>query len=359
MIKIMKIALFVILTIVYGTTFAQNATLNGEIKGMGDGEVNIYYFEDDVARTDNVKVTKDKFTWKANLPYPQKVWVSFPKGRMWIFAESGNMTMSGHIDSLKGITLNGSKIQDEANAYAKLSAPLNALRTSILQRYGKGSKEEQLVVEKQWKDYGNQALAFENKYISEHLNSALSLSLLAERVQANYVEMQSVFNKLSKNLKDSPEGQRLVKRLEVLKHREIGEPMLNFTQANAEGQPVSFSDFKGKYVLIDFWASWCGPCRAENPNVLKAYNTYKDKNFTVIGVSLDDNGDKWKKAIKEDGIPWTQVSDLKGSNNEIAAYFGINSIPSTLLIDPQGKIIDKDLRGELLNKKLSDLLGGK
>jgi peroxiredoxin len=132
--------------------------------------------------------------------------------------------------------------------------------------------------------------------------------------------------------------------------------MIDFTQPDVNSKPVKLSDFKGKYILLDFWASWCGPCRAENPNVLKAYNTYKDKNFTVIGVSLDDSGEKWRKAIEEDGMPWIQLSDLKGFRNEVASQYGIQAIPSTFLLNPEGVIIAKDLRGEALHKKLGELL---
>ena len=131
--------------------------------------------------------------------------------------------------------------------------------------------------------------------------------------------------------------------------------MLDFQQKSADGKQVGYADFKGKYVLIDFWASWCGPCRAENPNVLKAYNRYKDNNFTVVGISLDDKEENWKKAIREDKMPWTQLSDLKGWENEVSTYYGIRAIPSTLLVDPGGKIIAKDLRGEMLNQKLAEL----
>ena len=132
--------------------------------------------------------------------------------------------------------------------------------------------------------------------------------------------------------------------------------MLSFTQNDVDGRPVHFADFRGKYVFVDFWASWCAPCRAENPNVLAAYNRYKDKNFTVIGVSLDDNEAKWKKAIQDDNLPWTQVSDLKGFKNEVSTYYGIRGIPTTLLVGPDGKIIAKDLRGEAIHEKLAQLL---
>jgi peroxiredoxin len=138
----------------------------------------------------------------------------------------------------------------------------------------------------------------------------------------------------------------------------LGSKATDFTMNNTEGIPVSLSSFKGKYVLLDFWASWCGPCRGENPNVLKAYNTYKDKGFTVLGVSLDGSGQKkaWLDAIKKDGLTWTEVSDLKGWKNDAASLYSVIAIPQNFLIDPNGVIIGKNLRGEELQKKLASLL---
>lgn len=132
----------------------------------------------------------------------------------------------------------------------------------------------------------------------------------------------------------------------------------DFTQNDVDGNPVKLSSFKGKFVLIDFWASWCGPCRAENPNVVKAYAKYKDKNFEILGISLDETNakDAWLAAIKKDGITWPQVSDLKGWKNEAGKLYAVNSIPQNFLIDPNGKIIATNLRGEELNKTLDKFL---
>lgn len=124
----------------------------------------------------------------------------------------------------------------------------------------------------------------------------------------------------------------------------------------ADGKAVTLSSFKGKYVLVDFWASWCGPCRKENPNVLAAYNKFKDKNFTILGVSLDDDKEKWQSAIEKDGLPWTHVSDLKGWESVAARTYNIQSIPANFLVDPDGNILARDLRGEELAAKLAEVL---
>lgn len=354
--KIYQILTIAGLLFITATAFSQQTTLKGNIKGLGDAELIFLYYEGSDAKTSKVKVVGDKFTWTAAMADPQKITIIFPKRTVWLFVEPGNMELTGSMDSLNKAKLTGSKIQEEANSYGKLLEPFLAREQSLSQKYKKASKEEQLAIKQEFQTIRTQKWVIANKYIDEHPESAFSLSLVTDRaIMGDYNDIQKTYDMLGKGVKNTPEGKRLTEHLALMKRSAIGTQMVNFTQNDAEGRPVSFAAFKGKYVFIDFWASWCGPCRQENPNVLKAYNKYKDKNFTVLGISLDDDVEKWKKAIEEDGLPWTQLSDLKGSKNEVAQYFGIKAIPSTLLVGPQGKIIAKDLRGEMLNKKLEEI----
>ena len=245
------------------------------------------------------------------------------------------------------------------SARERYSAKLNAASDQQGQ-----SPEFQKEINKLKKDIQQQQNDADKKFITENPDSYISLFPLDGYAHsADYNDVVSLFNSLSARIKQTVRGRHFAGKLPLFKATAIGATAPDFTEADTSGKMVSLSSFRGKYVLIDFWASWCGPCRAENPNVVKAFNLYKGKNFTVIGISLDGQGDKnkWLTAIQKDNLPWTQVSDLKAWDDTAAVLYlvGDSGIPQNFLLDPNGKIIAKNLRGDDLEDELAQILGKK
>lgn len=193
-------------------------------------------------------------------------------------------------------------------------------------------------------------------FIQYHPDALASIFVIMNEIQVMApLRLQQLFGTLSAEVKNSPFGQMASMQINMMAATAIGAHAPAFTLNDTKGNPVSLSSYRGKYVLIDFWASWCGPCRAENPNVVRAYNEYKNKNFTILGVSLDKSKASWLDAIRQDGLEWTQVSDLGGWNNTAAQLYHVSTIPTNFLIDPSGKIIAKNLRGAALENMLAKI----
>ena len=169
-------------------------------------------------------------------------------------------------------------------------------------------------------------------------------------------ELKATRAKISSELAGCPYVKDLDGIIKQLENVQIGKVAPEFSLPDTAGVSVSLSDFRGKYVLLDFWASWCPPCRRENPNVVKAFNEYKDKNFTIVGISLDKDKSKWMKAIADDNLAWTHLSDLKYWDSEIPALYGVRGIPANVLLDPDGAIVAKNITGEDLHKKLKEVI---
>ncbi|WP_298709628.1 TlpA disulfide reductase family protein [Chitinophaga sp.] len=334
-------------------------TITAEITGLKDSVVYLSLPVADSAKTDTIPVKDGKFSWSGEVAGPEKVYLMFPNRFVELLLDKGDIKINGHADSLSDLRVTGSAAHDEYVAYQQSEKGINDQMEQLYSNYSeiKDNDSAMAVLEAKSTDLRKQRRALMNGYIATHPKSPVSVSLLADMaVMGEYKQLDSMYKLLDPVAQQSPNGKRVGDRIAILKKSAIGEPIIDFTLPDVSGKDVKFSEFKGKYVLLDFWASWCGPCRAENPNVLKAFNAYKDKNFTVVGVSLDDDGEKWKKAIAEDGMPWIQLSDLKGFRNTVAQEYGIQAIPSTFLISPDGIIVAKDLRGAALHNKLAELL---
>ncbi|TCD25465.1 AhpC/TSA family protein [Pedobacter psychrodurus] len=200
---------------------------------------------------------------------------------------------------------------------------------------------------------------FKQYIITHGKKSALSLYALRSYWQSKESGLDSLYQLLADDFKKLPSALMVKKDLDYKADLSLGKIAPNFAQPDAAGKVVSLKSFRGKYVFVDFWASWCHPCRAESPYIIKAYQKFKDKNFDILSVSLDDKGGRsaWLKAINDDKVgSWTHVSDLSGFNSETAKIYKIKAIPTNYLLDPDGKIIGKDLRGEQLEKKLNEIL---
>lgn len=201
-------------------------------------------------------------------------------------------------------------------------------------------------------------------FIAKHTDSYVALGLLEARTDTKTLierkgEISGLYQKLSARLKNSITGKSVEQKIATAYKVAAGKKAIDFTMNDTLGKPVSLSSFRGKYVLLDFWASWCVPCRFENKTVVKAFERFKGRNFTVLGVSLEKQGDEkaWAEAIRKDGLYWTQVSNLSGFDNKVVQDYGVQSIPANFLIDPYGVIVAQSLRGEALIQKLEELLG--
>lgn len=281
-----------------------------------------------------------------------------------IFLGAENMEIVS-VDSFSNVTVKGSKTHQAYLSLKALLKPVNDVMTALVAEYSKASAAKDEPARKTAEDKLDSMDIISRRTYGEYASKNIQSSPIAMFALAqfagwdiNVAEVEPLFNRLSAAQKELPSIKKLAGQIAIARKTTVGSMAMNFTQNDTLGMPITLASFKGKYLLVDFWASWCGPCRRENPNVVIAYNQFKGKGFDILGVSLDQPGakEKWLKAIHDDNLTWTHVSDLKYWQNEVAQQYGIQAIPQNLLLDPQGKIIAKNLNGGQLQKKLAEIL---
>lgn len=360
--------------------FGQNSfNIKGSFKDSGTtGMAYLMYQKQGRNNVDSLPVTAGKFEFSGQVTELQPALLTFrakntstraqkenPDERR-IFLNKETMTVIIK-DSVKTAELKGSPVNLDMLRYERFmtrpDAAMNALdlvyqKASAIQRkdsaFSAALEEKRAIV---IRDKEN----LQRKYIKQNPDSYFSLLSLYEIAGSNIdpVQVAPLFELLSAAQKNSKYGKLLNQNIAAARTVMIGAIAPDFTQYNTGNQAVKLSSFRGKYLLVDFWASWCRPCRAENPNLVKAYARFKDKNFHILGVSVDaeKDRDKWLAAIEKDGLTWTQVIAPNTEKDNAGKLYSIKSIPSNFLIDPQGKIIAKNLRGKELEKVLEDLIG--
>lgn len=323
---------------------------------------------------DSAAYQDGKFVIKSFVPAPQRAVLYVEKANtgfghnsmktvpgIAVYLETGNIVVEGS-DAFKIIKRSGTQLNIDFQEYADLTAAFAMKEAQILAKNKEAVKQDNISAQNVLgADYAEvlvERKKVEEVFFRNHLNSMISFEWLkrALNIQQEKAKVTELFNMMGDNIKNSNAGQAFSKVLNAATSVEIGSIAPEFSAKNMKDETIGLSSFRGKYVLVDFWASWCGPCRRENPNLLKAYEKFETKNFTVLAFSFDETKAAWEKAVSQDKMPWTQISDLAGFNSPVSKLYGVNAIPSNFLIDPNGKIIARDLRGEELHKALAKLL---
>lgn len=323
---------------------------------------------------DSAIVTKGDFSFKGKVDSPDKYYITIDNvvGNFPLIVANEHFSITIKSDSLAASKILGSKENDYANIFVEESQYLHDFNDSLSIKFkafqDKNDTEGMAAVRKSYDSIVNEGLLFNISFIKKHPNATLSALTLERMTLANQIpeaQSKTLHKLLRADLKETRAAKAAMAfieknelRIKASKATTIGNVAPNFSAKTPQGETLSLSDIEAKVIIIDFWASWCAPCRQENPNIVRIYNKYHDKGLEIIGVSLDNPGQKarWVDAIEKDQLTWRHVSNLQGWNETIALQYGINSIPATFILDANNTIVAKDLRGQALEDKVAELL---
>jgi peroxiredoxin len=364
-----SIYLFAIVLLMASCSSEKQYVVKGKIEGSDS--ITFYLQKREAGKMvtlDSAVSKKGVFTIKGGVvDYPQLVQLvaGNTRKRTSFYLENSVIKIEGALDSLFKAEITGSKTQDEYKSFVDSNKPLSDIYSGIYSEYQKASQSGNTAllaeIEKKADSVQNEMLRNQKNFVLNNPSSYVTPSILGSiSYEMEADELETMIGKLDTTIAALPPVVALKERLVQMKAVAIGQKAPDFTMNDVNGNPVSLSSKTGaKLLLIDFWAAWCGPCRKENPNVVRVYNEFNKKGFDIFGVSLDQKKEDWVKAIADDKLTWTHVSDLQYWSNSAAKTYAVSAIPANFLLDETGTIIGKNLRGEDLYNKVKEVLGSK